>query len=90
MLAISDPARAEEWTRAGLKAVAAADDARTKRWETSLHNNYGWTLHDAGDLAGALRSFESALDAAVTDEQRQYATEAIAEVTEELAALRPE
>ncbi len=90
MLAIADPARAEEWTGAGLKAVAAADDARTKRWETSLHNNYGWTLHDAGDLAGALRSFESALDAAVTDEQRQYATEAIAEVTEELAALRPE
>ena len=90
MLAIADLARADEWTRAGLEAVAAADDARTKRWATSLHNNFGWTLHDAGDLAGALRSFESALDAAATDEQRQYAAEAIAEVSEELAALRTE
>ena len=90
MLAIADQANAAEWTRAGLDAVAASDDPRTKRWATSLHNNYGWTLHAAGDLAGALRSFESALDVAVTDQQRQYAAEAIAEITEELGALRPE
>ena len=86
MLAIADGANAAEWTRKGLDAVANTDDPRTKRWATSLHNNYGWTLHDAGDLEGALRSFEKALAAAVTDTQREFAEEAIAEVTAELRA----
>jgi tetratricopeptide (TPR) repeat protein len=86
MLAIADQPNAEEWTRKGLEAVTAADDARTKRWATSLHNNYGWTLYDAGDLEGALRRFELARDAAITDEQKRFADEAIAEVSAELAS----
>ena len=86
MLAIADQPNAADWTRKGLDAVAATDDARTKRWATSLHNNYGWTLYDSGDLEGALRSFEGALAAAGTDTQRELAQEAIAEVTRELRA----
>jgi tetratricopeptide (TPR) repeat protein len=78
MLAIADEDNASTWTAFALDEVAASDDARVKRWATSLHNNLGWALHDAGDLAGALESFEHARDAAVTDEQRHIANWTIA------------
>jgi tetratricopeptide (TPR) repeat protein len=78
MLAIADGDNASTWTTLALDEVDASDDARVKRWATSLHNNLGWTLHDAGDLPGALSSFEHARDAAVTDEQRHIANWTIA------------
>jgi len=78
MLAIADSDHAAEWTRKGLAEVEASSDARTKRWKTSLLNNHGWSLHDAGDLDGALAAFESARDAAVTDEQKHIANWTVA------------
>lgn len=88
MLAIADSANALAWTQRGLAAVDASTDERVKRWATSLHNNYGWTLYDAGEMNEALESFRAALTAAVTDAQRSFVQEAIAEVTEELAKRR--
>ncbi len=63
MLAIVDPERAEDWTRQGLAVASASDDPRARRWRGALHNNLGWTLHDAGSFESALAEFERALDA---------------------------
>ena len=63
MLAIADPEHNDRWTLEALTATDAATDARAKRWAGSLHNNFGWTLHDRGDPAGALREFEAAREA---------------------------
>jgi tetratricopeptide (TPR) repeat protein len=78
MLAIADSANAAQWTAQALRIVEISDDARIKRWATSLLNNYGWALHDAGDLAGALSRFTAALEAAVTAEQKHIAQWTIA------------
>ena len=48
MLAIADSAHAETWTRSALEYASTVHDERTKRWMVALHNNLGWTLHDAG------------------------------------------
>ncbi len=63
MLAIADGDRAMSWNRQALRMIEAASDPRVRRWTGSLHNNIGWTLHDEGDHAGALRHFRAALDA---------------------------
>ena len=60
MLAIADGERSEEWTRAALSVTETTTDPRVRRWIGSLCNNFGWTLHDRGDFAGALTQFESA------------------------------
>jgi tetratricopeptide (TPR) repeat protein len=78
MLAIADPENAASWTSQALAIVEETEDARTKRWATSLHNNYGWSLHDAGDLDGALVAFTAARDCAVTTEQEHIANWTIA------------
>jgi len=82
MLAIADAGEAEQWTAAGLAALDGVSDARTLRWNVSLHNNDGWRLFDAGRLDEALASFEAARDAATrwgTPQQVQWADEALAE-----------
>ena len=82
MLAIADHDRAEEWTRHGLAIVGASGDPRCARWAGALHNNYGWTLHDAGRLEPALGEFEAALAAyraTGTAEQVGFARSALAE-----------
>ncbi|NHN55223.1 hypothetical protein G9U51_05405 [Calidifontibacter sp. DB0510] len=82
MLAIADSAQAEAWTWHAL-AVAERGDARTQRWQVSLHNNLGWTHRERGDLVQAYEEFEHAADLADrvgTPEQRQWAREALAEV----------
>lgn len=61
MLAIADAERSDDWTRQALAATEASTDPRTRRWIGSLRNNFGWTLHDRKDFAGALEQFEGAL-----------------------------
>lgn len=76
MLAIADAGRAEHWTREGLAALERADDNRTRAWAIALHNNLGWSLHDANRLEEALEEFSLALDAASRfggDDQRFFA-----------------
>lgn len=80
MLAIAEPARAEEWTTRAVEVLATVQDARTLRWLVALHNNLGWTRADAGDRDGARAAFEAAADAAErygTPEQRRMAADAL-------------
>ncbi len=88
MLAIADRERADEWTELALRLVAEAKDPRAQRWAGSLHNNAGWTRHDAGDYAGALAEFESALTAYSvhgTVKQQRVARWAVARALRSLA-----
>jgi tetratricopeptide (TPR) repeat protein len=64
MLAIADPGRAEAHTTSALQALDGVVDERTLRWGVSLHNNLGWTLHEAERFDEALVEFEDALWAA--------------------------
>lgn len=80
MLAIADRGHSDEWTRRGLEIAGASTDPRTARWAGSLHNNLGWSLHDAGQFDEALAEFRGALDAyqvAGTEEQVRLARWAI-------------
>lgn len=63
MLAITDPDLAADWTRRGLAMVRASVDPRCAHWAGALHNNLGWSRHDAGDYRAALSEFEAALAA---------------------------
>lgn len=60
MLAIADTAHAETWTRSALEYASTAHDARTRRWMVALHNNLGWSLHDAGRCTEAMVEFQLA------------------------------
>ncbi|WP_297084284.1 tetratricopeptide repeat protein [uncultured Demequina sp.] len=61
MLAIADAGNERDWAQEGLAIVHRSGDSRLKRWGVALHNNLGWTEHDAGDAAAALEHFEAAL-----------------------------
>jgi tetratricopeptide (TPR) repeat protein len=61
MLAIADSERSVEWAEAGLAIARTSDDPETARWQGPLLNNLGWTLHDRGDLALAMSTFQVAL-----------------------------
>lgn len=80
MLAIADSAHAETWTRSALEYASTVHDDRTKRWIVSLHNNLGWTLHDAGRCTEAMGEFQLAeqwADRIGTPHQQELAREAI-------------
>ena len=80
MLAIADAAHAETWTRSALEYASTVHDERTKRWLVALHNNLGWTLHDAGRCTEAMVEFQLAEQWAErigTPRQQQLAREAI-------------
>jgi tetratricopeptide (TPR) repeat protein len=62
MLAIVEPERAVEWTNRALAIAESSASPRTRRWRGALHNNLGWTFHDAADFAAALTHFERALE----------------------------
>ena len=88
MLAIVDGERGDAWTELALRLVGEADDPRTQRWAGSLHNNAGWTRHDAGDYTAALTEFEAALAAYSThgtEEQVRVARWAVARALRSLA-----
>ena len=80
MLAIADSAHAETWTRSALEYASTVHDERTKRWVVALHNNLGWTLHDAGRCTEAKVEFQLAEQWAGrvgTPRQQELAREAI-------------
>lgn len=64
MLAIADAPRAEQWSSEGLTALERAADDRTRRWAVALHNNLGWSFHDAQQYDEALEHFAIAVEAA--------------------------
>ena len=81
MLAIADSAHAEAWTRSALEYASTVHDPHTRRWMVALHNNLGWTLHDAGRFTEALVEFQLAeqwAEQVGTPAQQQHAREAIA------------
>lgn len=64
MLAIALPPEEQpHWMEKGVHRAESSDDPKARGWLGPLHNNLGWTRHDAGNFAGALQSFESALAA---------------------------
>ena len=80
MLAIADSAHAETWTRSALEYASTVHDERAKRWLVALHNNLGWTLHDAGRCTEAKVEFQLAEQWAGrvgTPRQQELAREAI-------------
>ena len=80
MLAIADPAHAETWTRSALEYASTVHDERTKQWLVALHNNLGWTLHDAGRCTEAMVEFQLAgqwAERVGTPRQQDLAREAI-------------
>ncbi|KIS28991.1 hypothetical protein TV39_02440 [Arthrobacter sp. SPG23] len=89
MLAIADPEHAESWTRSALEYASTVHDPRTRRWMVSLHNNLGWTLHQAGRFTEALVEFQLAeqwAERVGTPQQQEWAREAIEECQQSLAA----
>ncbi|MDN4645605.1 hypothetical protein [Arthrobacter sp. PsM3] len=80
MLALADSAHAETWTRSALEYASTVHDERTKRWLVALHNNLGWTLHDAGRCTEAMVEFQLAeqwAERVGTPRQQELAREAI-------------
>lgn len=80
MLAIADSAHAEIWTRSALEYASTVHDERTKRWLVALHNNLGWTLHDAGRCTEAMVEFQLAeqwAERVGTLRQQELAREAV-------------
>lgn len=80
MLAMADSAHAETWTRSALEYASTVQSDRTKRWVVALHNNLGWTLHEAGRCAEAMVEFQLAAQWAErvgTPRQLELAREAI-------------
>jgi tetratricopeptide (TPR) repeat protein len=63
MLAIANAANSAAWTRQGIERARASSDPLTRSWLGPLHNNLGWTHHDAGMYDEALGQFEAALAA---------------------------
>ena len=89
MLAIADSSHADSWTRSALEYASTVHDPRTKRWMVSLHNNLGWTLHQAGRFTEALVEFQLAgqwAERVGTPRQLAWAREAIAECEHSLSA----
>jgi len=50
-----------EWNRKALELAERSADPRAHGWRGSLYNNIGWALHDQGEYAAALESFENAV-----------------------------
>ncbi len=50
-----------EWNERALALAERSADRYAQSWNASLHNNIGWTLHDAGRFDEALAHFEAAL-----------------------------
>lgn len=62
-----DPEEQMAWTRRALDAARAAKDPPARRWEASLTQNLGWSLHEAGRHDEALEQFRAALAARERD-----------------------
>jgi tetratricopeptide (TPR) repeat protein len=61
MLGICEPTeRQAGWHQEAIARAERSADPRARGWLGSLYNNFGWTLHDQGNYAGALALFEKA------------------------------
>lgn len=65
MLALAEPEPEGQlrWNLEALACLEASSQAAARRWEASLRNNIGYTLHTLGRYAEALAQFEPALAA---------------------------
>jgi len=62
MLALVDaPPGERTWHQRALDLADTSPDPAARRWRGSLWINIGWARFEAGDLAGALAAFETAL-----------------------------
>lgn len=59
----AEPDQQLRWNLAALACLEASSQAEARRWEASLRNNIGYTLHTLGRYAEALAQFELALAA---------------------------
>jgi tetratricopeptide (TPR) repeat protein len=65
MLAIAargDHEASMHWNVVALQLAERSSSPRARRWQASLHNNIGWSHHDAGRFDQALASFQRALE----------------------------
>lgn len=69
MIAIAAPDEALVWNQRAIDLATTSKDPDARRWLGSLHNNLGWTHHDAGRFDEALAHFELALAARIEAEQ---------------------
>jgi tetratricopeptide (TPR) repeat protein len=61
MLGICEPPeRRAGWHHEAIARAEQSADPRARGWLGSLYNNFGWTLHDEADYAGAMALFEKA------------------------------
>lgn len=60
----SDPDEQIAWNEQGLALALASTEPGARRWETSLRNNLGMALHEAGRHDEALEAFRAALASA--------------------------
>jgi len=106
MLALNDAGHEEEWATEGFDILDGVRDPRLLRWGVALHNNLGWTQHDAGSAQSAVHHFQLAVEAADrygTAEQQHVARWSVAralrtlgrndealEIQRELAMARPD
>jgi tetratricopeptide (TPR) repeat protein len=106
MLALNDAGHEEEWATEGFDILDGVRDPRLRRWGVALHNNLGWTHHDAGNAQSALHHFQLAVEAADrygTAEQQHVARWSVGralrtlgrndealEIQRELAMARPD
>jgi hypothetical protein len=91
MLAIAKPSNADHWTAVAV-ALAEAAEPRTQRWLIALHNNLAWNRFDAGEFESAITEFTEAnrwAELVGTEEQKQWAREALTEATTAIQATKP-
>ncbi|TAK42813.1 MAG: tetratricopeptide repeat protein [Betaproteobacteria bacterium] len=62
MVALVEPKTEDRlaWNERALELSRRATEPYARNWQASLHNNIGWSLHDAGRFAEALVHFETA------------------------------
>lgn len=67
MMAFVDPAPEKqlEWNRKAIDLLEASSQADAKRWATSLYNNTGYALHEAGRYEEAHVHFEKAFASSI-------------------------
>lgn len=63
MLAIAEhnPDVQLQWNETAIRYAETAIDPKAMQWLGSLYNNTGWSYHDKGDYAKALKTFEKGL-----------------------------
>lgn len=66
------PAAQLEWNERALDLARSSAQPYARQWQASLHNNIGWSLHDAGRYEQALMH----LQAALRERERQGKAEA--------------